>query len=93
MLCISISFIIVMTFLVVSDDVDILENENNIGIVYDVKKTEKGYSFSFEDVNGIMIRCFSYDEPFHNGLYDIKGEFSTDGKMFFVNRMEYLDRA
>jgi hypothetical protein len=70
------------------------EEEKGItGLVFDIHKTERGFTFSFEDTKGSDMRCFYYDEPVNNGIYSIKGSLSSDGNMFFVKEMKLLEQA
>jgi DNA polymerase II small subunit/DNA polymerase delta subunit B len=90
-LCISVAAILIMAALM-NENGPAGGNEekekNIVGIVFDVRTTQNGYTFSFEDAIGGKIRCFSRAEPHEFGEYFIKGTFSSDGGMFFVDRME-----
>ncbi|MDR2698828.1 MAG: hypothetical protein LBB30_04050 [Candidatus Methanoplasma sp.] len=90
-LCISVAAILIMAALI-NENGPAGENEekekNIVGIVYDIKATQNGFTFSFEGAIGGKIRCFSRAEPHELGEYFIKGTFSSDGGMFFVNHME-----
>ena len=93
LLCISVLFILLTTILTIPEDEkqEMITEEEFLGIVYGVKKTEKGFTFNFEDTKGNNIRCFSYDEPENNEAYRINGDFSSDGKMFFIDNMRILN--
>jgi len=95
LLCVSVLFIVIIATLtssnIIQNEYD--EDERSIGIVYDIRKTEKGFSFYFEDIEGSKMKCFSYDEPVNNGLYKIRGNLSNDGNMFFIDLIELLDQA
>jgi hypothetical protein len=82
-----------MTILTIPEDEEqnTITEEEFLGIVYSVKKTEKGFTFSFEDTEGNNFRCFSYNEPDNNEAYRISGDFSSDGKMFFIDKMRSLN--
>lgn len=86
LLCVSISVVIlVITFFSPED-----ENEETIGIVYEVKETQNGYTFFFADDNGDKRKCFNRVEPIEYEIYSIKGTFSDDRSMFFVSSMDIL---
>ena len=60
------------------------------GIVHNVNQSNKGYTFYIETTEG-DIRCYNSEEPFEYGHYGIKGNYSEDGTMFFVESMYLLD--
>jgi hypothetical protein len=88
LLCISVVFIVGIA-MITSPEYE--EEKGIIGLVFDIHKTEKGFTFSFEDTNGSNMRCFSYNEPLNNEIYIIKGNFSSDGNMFFIKEMKLLE--
>jgi len=90
LLCISVVFIIGIT-MITSPEYE--EEKGMIGLVFDINKTEKGFTFSFEDTKGCHMRCFSYNEPINNEIYIIKGNFSSDGNMFFIDEMKLSEQA
>ncbi|MCL1810789.1 MAG: hypothetical protein FWG41_00995 [Methanomassiliicoccaceae archaeon] len=89
LLCISVSVIILMMVFVNGDEPG-TEDEDIIGIAYDIRSTQSGYSFSFEDTGGGKIRCFTRTEPVEYGIYSINGGFSDDGGMFFINSIRLM---
>ncbi|MDR0888065.1 MAG: hypothetical protein LBM39_02635 [Candidatus Methanoplasma sp.] len=94
-LCASVIMIILLALFVqpnIEDNTHQEENNEILGVVYDIRMSAKGYTFSFEDTEGKNIRCFSYDEPVDNGVYNIKGDMSDDGNMFFINNMQLIYR-
>ena len=88
LLCFSVSLILLMTIFVNSEEP---EDDSIVGIVFDVKGTQNGYTFSLEDSEGNKIRCFTRIEPIENNAYMIKGSFSDDGNIFFVNMIRTAD--
>jgi len=61
------------------------EDNEIIGIAYDVKQTQSGYTFSLDDTDGSTMRCFARTEPVEFEVYIIRGELSDDGGIFFVD--------
>jgi len=90
LLCISVIFIIGIA-MITSPEYE--EEKGMTGLVFDIHKTEKGFTFSFEDTKGSHMRCFSYDEPTNDEIYTIKGNFSSDGNMFFIDEMKLSGQA
>jgi hypothetical protein len=87
LLCISISLIIITTVFINGEEP---EEKDTAGIAYDIKTTQNGYTFSFDDGNKIT-RCFTKTEPKEYELYLIKGSMSDDGSMLFVSSMQPVD--
>ncbi len=87
LLCISVGLVVLTLVMFEPDDPD---NDDIIGIAYDVNVTEKGYTFEFDDPNGVRMRCFFSDVPESNMLYRINGRSSDDGNMFFVSSMSLI---
>jgi hypothetical protein len=91
-LCVAVVLIILSTLFFQSDTEDNGSDSTGIlGVVYDIRTSAKGYTFSFEDTEGKTIRCFSYDEPANNVVYAIKGETSYDGSMLFIRSMQRVN--
>ncbi|MDR0508659.1 MAG: hypothetical protein LBG63_02370 [Candidatus Methanoplasma sp.] len=82
LLCFSIAFIILLTVFISAEEP---EDKEIIGVVYDIRTTQNGYTFSIEDTNGETIRCFFRNELSEYGIYSIEGTFSEDRSMLFVN--------
>ncbi|MDR3205804.1 MAG: hypothetical protein LBT41_01705 [Candidatus Methanoplasma sp.] len=61
-----------------------------VGIVFDIRESANGYTFSFEDADGAKRRCYYSEMPVDDGVYAIVGNTSEDGKMFFVREMRPL---
>ena len=89
LLCISVAVILLMTLFVGGDDPGD-DNEDMAGIVYDIRTSQNGYTFSFDDSNGGTIRCFTRTKPVEFEPYIIKGSFSDDRSMLFVSSMRPL---
>ena len=63
-------------------------DENIVGMVYDIKTTQSGYTFSLDDTDGNVTKCFARTELSEFGIYVIKGKISDDGSMFFVSSIQ-----
>lgn len=61
------------------------------GIVSDVKKTTNGCTFELITSNG-SIKCYSAMIPSELGYYGIRGSFSSDNSVFFVESIRRLNR-
>lgn len=81
--------LLVLFFCMGSDD-DLLSPEHT-GIVVDVNEGDNGFTFILETRDS-DIRCFSSDVPMELGYYEVIGDFSKDGRIFFVEQLIYLDR-
>ena len=88
LLCISISLIILLTVFISADEP---QDRDIIGMAYDIKTTQSGYTFSFDDADGGTSRCFFRTEPLEYCIYMIKGKFSDDGSMLFVSSMQAIN--
>lgn len=60
------------------------------GIVHDVHESRSGYTFYFDTADE-TIRCYHSEEPVDLGYYKIKGNWSDDHTIFFVEYILYLD--
>ena len=60
------------------------------GIVHDLKESTNGFIF-YIDTKDETIRCFSSERPEDLGLYSIRGSFSDDRGIFFVEKMLDID--
>jgi hypothetical protein len=87
LLCISVSAMILIAAFVNEEEPG-KEDKDMVGVVYDIKTTQSGYSFSFEDAQGDKMRCFARTMPAEFETYAIKGSFSDDGSMFFISSMQ-----
>ena len=87
LLCISVSLIILLTLFINPGEP---QDRNIIGTAYEIKTTQNGFTFSFDDADGKTIKCFNKTEPAEFGIYVIKGTFSDDGSMLFVNSMQRI---
>ncbi len=61
------------------------------GIASDVKETSNGFTFDLNTVDG-PVRCFFIERPDDLGYYGVKGSFSSDGSMYFVDFLIRLER-
>lgn len=71
-------------------------DEDNIeydysGIVYDISSSKNGYTFQIQ-CDKEDFRCFYSERPLDLGYYKIKGQFSDDGKIFFVEWLKEIGR-
>ncbi|MCL2296306.1 MAG: hypothetical protein FWC29_04405 [Methanomassiliicoccaceae archaeon] len=82
LLCFSISFIILLTLFISADEP---EDKEIIGVAYDIRTTQNGYTFTIEDTNGEAIRCFTKTKLSECNIYSVKGTYSEDGSMLFVS--------
>lgn len=63
-------------------------DDTHIGLIYDIKETDKGMVFFLEDTNGKSMKCFLDEKTvFDDGLKILKGGYSADGKIFFVENI------
>lgn len=60
------------------------------GVVHDVKASTNGFIF-YIDTADQTIRCFASDQPKDLGLYSVRGSFSDDRGIFFVERWLDID--
>ena len=89
LLCVTVSLMILVAVFI---DRDEPEDEDVFGVVYDIKTTKNGYTFFFEDSDGGRTSCFARTEPTEYGVYSIRGSFSDDGGIFFVNSMDAVSQ-
>ena len=68
------------------------EDDMMIGIVFDIKQSQNGFTFTFEDSEGRTARCFFRVEPAAFAVYEITGAFSDDGSMLFVDSMKIVQQ-
>ncbi len=68
------------------------EDKSIIGIAYDIKSTQNGYTFYLDDSSGKEVRCFNRTAPLEYGVYQVKGTPSDDGSMLFLNYMQEIDQ-
>jgi hypothetical protein len=64
------------------------QNEDRIGVVYDLKRTQSGFTFMFDESDGEKVKCFSRTEPSELSVYVVRGSLSEDGSIFFVSSMQ-----
>lgn len=79
---------ILSLYLVCSDESNVLYDYT--GVVFESKQTVNGFTFFLDTPSG-QIKCFSREPVVEMGLYKIRGEFSSDGSIFFIDRCENMD--
>lgn len=73
-------------------DFDDADDYDITGIAHDVRKTQSGYFFDILTHDGRDIRCFSSSSfPEELQYCGIVGSMSSDGSVFFVNRLDSLE--
>jgi len=85
LLCFSVAAMILLAAFVNTDEP--AEERGVVGIAYDVKTTQNGYTFFIEDVDGGKMKCFVRSLPIEREIYEIKGTLSEDGSIMFVSSM------
>jgi len=90
LLCFSVAAIILLAVFINTEEP--AEENGIIGIAYDVKQTQNGFTFFIEDVDGGKIKCFVRSEPAEMQIYEIKGTFSEDGSIMFVSSMNPISK-
>lgn len=85
LLCLAAAFILLCS----SFDNDMTDTKE-IGIVYEITESKNGFVFCFENTDGEKMRCFSRSEPEEGSVYEISGNWSDDGTMFFTDFMTKL---
>jgi len=60
------------------------------GVIHDVKTSTNGFIFYIDTVDE-SIRCYSSERPDDLGYYAVRGSFSDDRGIFFVERMSDID--
>lgn len=83
------SFIIIFSFAFMYNSTD-SDDEDIIGVVTSISKTDSGFLFDFEDYSGKQYHCFSKTELNNNSIYDISGNYSKDGSIFFVEQSKAI---
>ena len=86
LMCAAVAFIIITSSFCLPDETD----SGHVGLVRNVKTSENGFVFTFEESDGSVYRCFSKTEPSVGSLCEIKGSFSGDGTMFFASSISSL---
>ena len=81
--------LVTMLFLSFSGDVED-DGYDMTGIVHDVKKSDSGFVFYLDTVDE-TFRCFDEACPVELGFYGVRGSFSDDGSIFFIESISCLD--
>lgn len=87
MFCIAVSLVILVTVVFSDDDT---ENEETVGVVFDIKETKNGYTFIFEDHDSKRTKCFFRTMPKEGVVYVMNGTMSDDNTILFVSSMTSL---
>jgi len=87
MIGLSIIFIVVI-FAYFSDESNIEYDYE--GFVYDIRLTENGCTFKIES-NDFDVYCYCSEIPIEFGYYAIKGSYSEDNTIFFVEFMFFKE--
>lgn len=66
------------------------EDYDMTGIVHDIRGSTNGFTFYIDTIDS-QIRCFSRLSPVDLGYYGLKGSFSEDGSIFFVETLTSLE--
>ncbi len=71
-------------------------DEDNIeydydGIVHSISQSKNGFTFTF-DTDDRSFRCYHSESPVDLGHYRIKGTFSDDGNIFFIEFIKLMDK-
>ncbi len=66
------------------------EDYDMTGIVHDIRGSTNGFTFYIDTIDS-QIRCFSRLSPVDLGYYGLKGSFSEDGSIFFVEMLTSLE--
>lgn len=86
---IAISTILVLGMFMTFSSEDInSDNYDYSGLVSGIEKSSKGYTFDFM-TNDQSIRCYYSEKPSET-YYNINGEFSEDGEIFFISSMSVI---
>jgi hypothetical protein len=86
---ISLSAIIIFTLFWTMDD-NIAE-DNIKGVVFDIKESKNGFVFYLETSDGKCEKCFFKDRPENLKTYSVKGIYSEDESIFFIEKMILLE--
>lgn len=65
-------------------DIEDKNDDPMIGIITDIKETQNGFVFDLIDADGDIIHCFSKERFRSDSVYEIKGRYSDDRTMFFI---------
>lgn len=71
-------------------DNDLIEDDIK-GVAYDIKESKNGFVFYLETSDGKCEKCYFKDRPENLKTYSIKGKYSDDESIIFVERMILLE--
>ena len=81
----AISIMIIISLFIMFDTGE-EEKEGIVGYADDIHQKDTGYTFVIIDAEGNDINAFSRI-PVDTSLHEFKGNYSADGRMFFVNEI------
>ena len=87
---VGLAVVLVAVLFVTFSEGDEDENYDITGIVHDIRGSSIGFTFYIFSIDS-QIRCFSRLSPVDLGYYGLKGSFSEDGSIFFVETLTSLD--
>ena len=83
--------VVLVTVLFVTFSEDKEDDDYDLtGIAYDIRESSNGFTFYIDTIDS-KIRCFSRTVPVDLGYYGLKGSFSDDGSIFFVEALTSLE--
>jgi hypothetical protein len=68
------------------------QNDDVIGIIYEIKQTQNGFTFTLDESNGEKMKCFTRVEPAEYSICTVKGSLSDDRSIFFVSSMQPISQ-
>lgn len=64
------------------------DKDLKVGIVLNVKETTNGFVFEFVDDSNNTYSCFFRERPDIDSVYEIKGPFSSNKSMVFIESLK-----
>lgn len=86
---ISVTAILIFTLFWTMEDE--ITDDDIKGVVFDIKETKNGFTFSIETSKGDHVKCFYRECPENMKLYSVKGTFSEDKTILFIEKMIILE--
>ena len=86
---ISVSAVLIFTLFWTMDNETV--DDDIKGIVFDIKESKNGFTFYLETTEGKCERCFYREKPEDLKTYSVKGNFSDDNTIFFIEKMTLLE--
>ena len=78
--------LILMMFVITSFS-SVEEDTELTGYAEEISHNEKGTTFWIHDIDGVSVKAFS-KEPIDGSLHIFRGDYSSDGGIFFVDKVE-----